>query len=171
VGVEIQNANPTREALVAQHGDGHGDVVHRAQARAAIRVGVVETAEQVGHRPALANGQPCRGQRPAAGQPHGGHQAVDRDVPGLDAEHVPKDLRRTERLEPGRGMHPGEGVVPDARRRAHLTGDEALAAFEEPQGEVGAAGLEAQTRRGRRQGQAVGRIVENRQRAVGGEPV
>ena len=93
VHIQVDDEHVPGEALAAEEGGGHGEVVEDAKARAEAGMGVVRAAGEVA-REAVLEGEPCGEDRPA----HGGFRAVDQPLgPGqADAPH------RVSRQLPGR---------------------------------------------------------------------
>ena len=99
------------DAVRAQRRHGDGDVVHRAEAPGRAGRGVVEPAEQVQRRGVRAERLPRPRERPAAREPDGRHDLVDRDVARIDREDPRQLLGSRERLEQLRRVHAREVLV------------------------------------------------------------
>ena len=149
VGVEVEDRHLPGEAVGADRGDGHGDVVHRAVAAGRRRAGVVEAAEQV--ELGLAAAQRLAGglDGGAGGETDRAHHLVDRDVGGVDAEDRGQGLRARHRLEQRRVVDAGQlGVGGAAGGAPPGTGDGlALARATRPRSRRG--GCRARRTRGR----------------------
>ncbi|EAU62769.1 conserved hypothetical protein [Stigmatella aurantiaca DW4/3-1] len=108
MGIQVEHPHRAVEALVAQGGDRHGDVIEHAETAAVIRRGVVEASRHVDGGPLGGEGPPGGFQRPAADPPHRVQHGVHRHLGGIHGEDARERLGFLQRLQVGRVMHAGQ---------------------------------------------------------------